>query len=113
MVCLKTLLSKLEHYGIRGSALTLIRSFLKRQQFVMLNEKSSKTLPNDFGVPQGSMLGPLLFLYSYVNDMANAVQNTSRLFADVTCLLISHCSISTLQDNFNTEVKKSLRLVHS
>ena len=104
--------TKLEHYGVRGLALSLIKSFLNRQQFVMLNRKPSKPLPNDFGVPQGSMLGPLLFLI-YVNDMANAVQNIPRLFTDDTCLLISHNSFSTLHDNFNTELKKSLQLVHS
>ena len=50
------------------------------------------------------MLGPLLFIY--LNDVADAVQNTQRLFVDDICLLISHNSLSTLQDNFNTEVKK-------
>ena len=77
-ICQKRLLSKLEHYVVRGSALTLIRSFLKRQQFVMLNRKSPKRLPNDFGVPQGSMLDPLHFLI-YVNDMENTIENIPRL----------------------------------
>ena len=70
----------------------------------MLNGKLFKTLSNGFGVPQGSTLDPLLILI-YVNDMANAVQNTPRISSDDTCLLISHNSICT-QDNFNTEVKK-------
>ena len=62
-------------------------------------------LPNNFGVPQGFVLGLLLFLI-YVNNITNTVKNTPRLFADDTCLLISHNNFTTLQDNFNTKVKK-------
>ena len=71
----------------------------------MLNGKSSKTLLNDFAVSQGSMISPLLF-FIYVNDNVHAVQNTPRLFADDSTFLLSHNSLSTPQDNFNTEVKK-------
>ena len=54
----KLLLSKLEHYGIRGIALNLSQNYLKNQ-FVEINKKSSAILPIDYGVPQGSVLGPL------------------------------------------------------
>ena len=59
----KILLSKLEHYGIRGMPLKLFQNYLmNRTQFVEINKKSSDVLPINYGVPQGSVLGPLLFL---------------------------------------------------
>jgi len=88
------LLKKLDHYGIQDPAHALIKSFLYRQQYVSLNGYNSKLRTNDYGAPQVSILGPLLFLL-YVNDMSNALQS-SRLFADDTSILLNHSNLDTI-----------------
>ena len=83
------LLQKLLHYGIRGPAYCLIESYLSnRQQFVSINNSASSLKSISIGVPQGSILGPLLFLI-YVNDLTNAAFCQPRLFADDTCLALN------------------------
>ena len=105
-VCHRKLLHKLEHYGIRGKALKLLHSFLSnRQQFVSFQNLSSKTLTNNHGVPQGSNLGPLLFLI-YINDISNTLNSIPRLFADDTCLVIHSANPGLLRNNIIRELQK-------
>ena len=77
------LLHKLQHYGIRGLPLKWFKSYLgNRQQYTIVNGATSELREVQYGVPQGSVLGPLLFLI-YVNDIsASTGNNKLRLFAD-------------------------------
>jgi len=101
---------KVDHYGTRGLAHALIKSFLYIQQYICLNGYNSNLRTNNYGVSQGSLLDPLLFLL-YVNDMSNALQCTPRLFADDTSILLNQSNLATLQDNLNEEVTKLSLLV--
>ena len=99
------LLYKLSSYGVKGNTLGWIGSFLSgRSQKVVLEGKSSSSAPVLTGVPQGSVLGPVLFLI-YINDLPEYVSNsTVRLFADATLLYLTiHNSsdCTKLQDDLN------------
>ena len=80
------LLAKLSHYGIKYKLLTWMENFLtKRSQRVVVDGESSDWIPVTSGVPQGTVLGPLLFL-SFINDLPCGISSNIRLFAD-DCLL--------------------------
>ena len=100
------LLTKLNHYGIRGVVHDWFKSYLsQREQFVNVNGHNSLSLPVTCGVPQGSILGPLLFL-SYVNDLPNTSSLlTFHLFADDANLYFSSKNLSHLKANLNHELK--------
>ena len=78
------LLNKLHGYGVRGQLLDWIRDFLKdRSQYVTINDKSSSKIPVTSGVPQGSVLGPTLFIY-FINDLPSLISIFIKIFADDT-----------------------------
>ena len=82
------LLYKLSYYGIRGSLYNWIGDFLKgRQQQVLLNNESSYSCSVLSGVPQGSVLGSLLFLL-YINDLPSKISSKIRLYADDVIFLV-------------------------
>ena len=100
------MLHKLHHYGVRGTAHTWFHSYLSnRLQHVHLNNHSSTNLPITCGVPQGSILGPLLFLL-YVNDLCQVSHILKCiLFADDTALFHSDTNVCRLINKMNTELQ--------
>ena len=101
------LLNKLENYGIRGKANDFLRSYLGfRKQYTVFNNTSSSFKQVHHGVPQGSILGPLLFLI-YVNDMVRISSNVKfLLFADDTTLFIQGSKIDEMVVTLNNELVK-------
>ena len=98
------LLTKLEHYGIRGITLDLLAPFLSnRYQYVSLNNHQPPLKNNTYGVPQGSVLGPLLFIL-YINDFNACVTSMPRLFADDTCLVIKDKHWNNLHEKVTGEI---------
>ena len=76
------LLKKIHHYGIRDNTFKWIASFLsQRTQQVLVEGRSSEKVPVISGVPQGSVLGPVLFLI-FINDLPDNLNSKARVFAD-------------------------------
>ena len=101
------LFNKLERYGIYGMALLWIKSYLSnRKQFVQFRKTCSDEQVIKCGVPQGSVLGPLLFIL-YINDLLNVSKVTeSLLFADDTSIFHSHSNAIQLFSILNEELRK-------
>ena len=92
------LLDKLEHYGIRGVAFDLFNSYLtNRKQYTSLDNLASSILSVNTGVPQGSVLGPFLFLV-YVNDFPHCTNCNTTLYADDTVLTIANSDLKKKTD---------------
>ncbi len=101
------LIEKLGCYGLSSSALSVIRDYLKnRMQFVQLGEHNSKLLKVTCGVPQGSVLGPLLFII-YINDISRVIsQGKIVTFADDTAAIFNHLQLGELKEMTQLELNK-------
>jgi len=97
------LCQKLHRCGVGGTELLWFRSYLtNRQQFVHIGGIDSDLLNIVLGVPQGSILGPLLFLV-YINDLPLASKFLSLLFADDTTLLLTSDNLTDLETSVNQQ----------
>ena len=101
------LLQKMDHYGFKGTVNLWFKNYLKdRQQFVNINGINSDTLAMSCGVPQGSVLGPLLFLI-FINDLPNTTNFLTLLFADDTTFQLSGQNVQELFQTANIELNKA------
>ena len=103
------LLKKLRAYGITGTLYSLIENYLSgRQQSVFVNNSFSDFAATNAGVPQGSVLGPLLFLI-FINDIADKLLSISRLFADDTSMSATSQDKTELETILNTDLSTLLQ----
>ena len=100
------LLKKLEHYGVRGHAFKWFHSYLtNRKQFTIVDNTDSDIREISYGVPQGLVLGPLLFLI-YINDLNKAIKfSFIRHFADDTNILYANKSLRKINQRINFDFK--------
>ena len=100
------LLGKLAHYGVRGIANNWFKTYLtNRKQHVTVSGQKSDNALIEFGVPQGSVLGPLLFLI-FINDLSQAIKfSRARHFADDTNLLLVDNPLKKINKHINLDLK--------
>ena len=99
------LLSKLNHYGIRGVAFDWFKSYLSdRTQYTSINNERSEIQTIRYGVLQGSILGPLLF-FIYINDLSRSIKNSKiHHFADDANLLYASSSLKDINKKMNFDL---------
>ena len=104
------LCDKVKYYGLRGKVNDLLKSYLSnRKQFVTINGFDSELKDITCGVPQGSSLGPLLFLL-YINDFRLCLERTScGHFADDTFIIYNSKKLKTIETVINTELKQVIK----
>ena len=108
----KGLLFKLKQNGINGHLLRILENFLnERKQRVALNGQTSSWSDVLAGVPQGSILGPLLFLI-YINDLSDGLQCNPKLFADDTSLFSTVYNITEATNNLNNDLAIITKWAH-
>ena len=112
------LIHKLQFYGFSDIALKWFSNYLSnREQFVVLDKTSSSLSSVTTGVPQGSILGPLLFLI-YVNDLSFSIKSETIMYADDTCLFIpltintSKSFSKNITDNQSKDINKTLSCLY-
>ena len=99
-------LKKLHPHGFRGTILSFFQDYLNNRKIcTKINEKTSSFHSVKYGVAQGSVLGPILFLL-YVNDLPNVSKFETTLFADDTNLHMNHHNIQFLQQEVCQEINK-------
>ena len=97
------LLNKMYCFGFSEEVVSWFRSYLSQRQFkVNINEVFSDPALVTCGVPQGSILGPLLFLL-YVNDIPQSVECELLLYADDTCLIFQHKKVEVIENSLNKD----------
>ena len=97
------LFQKMTHIGFSMEVIKWFKSYLSKRTFaVSINDKTSSYGDLKCGVPQGSILGPLLFLL-YVNDMKQAIKGDLLLYADDSCILCQHKDVSVIENTLNED----------
>ena len=102
---MQLLLNKLQALGFNSLSVAWFRSYLTcREQVVNIGDATSPPLPVTCGVPQGSILGPLIFLV-YVNDMPATTNSKLLLYADDSAILASGKDVSQIQATLSKELE--------